>query len=939
VGSGDHAMVLVEREHELGRLETAIAEAASGRGSSVIIEGPPGIGKTALLDYTRGLAETAGMRVLSTSAAELENDFGFSVIRGLFEPVLAGLDADERSALFEGAARLATGPLGLDDGPTPPVELGSAIHGIYWLCANLADRGPMLLAVDDLHWADESSLLFLSYLARRATEHPLLICVTMRPADHEPAEKYMGALRSAAGDVLHPEPLSDAGVARLVADMLSADAAPEFWEACAHASGGNPFLLIEALSELRHDGVEPTAAEAGRLGELRPETLARSLLARLARLGPVASRVANAVAILGADADLRRVALIAKTDPQAVADAVSGLRREGILAPGARLGFTHPLVRHAVYSDISEPHRGLGHLHAAKILDGDGMTGRVAPHLLVAERHGDPWVVAMLREAADTALAGGTPASAAALLDRASTEPCDESDRTAIGVELGRALARAGDLDAAGKALEHAHDLVDDPVQSAAIALDLGRVLRLAGRIPEAVAVLDQASERLPDGHHDEAIALEAEIALASHMGRPATEWVDRLAAVADRAQGTSLPDRTVRSIYSYVAGSTGTMDATELARLAHSSIAPSGMDPPQLLQLAAAGLAMSGAFTEALSVLDRAVRTTQELGDAAQFGFVCLTRTWVAHRAGRVRESEADARAVFTVAMDSPVYVPYAVASVVITLIERDALDEAEELLETHGLDETTDVETALSASLYAVRGRLRRVRGRAREGLADIERCRDVVNQFGFTSPLFMEWRTEAALCHLALGDKDQAREVSAEDIALSRAFGAPREIGFALRIAGMIEGGAAGLDLHAQSVDVLATSEAELDHAKSLVELGSALRRAGNRVDAQDRLRAGLDLASRCGSLSTVARARDELTATGARPRRERMSGPDSLTASELRVAKLAAEGRSNPEIAQALFVTRRTVEVHLTHAYRKLAIESRDALASALGSSEA
>jgi tetratricopeptide (TPR) repeat protein len=834
-------MVLVEREHELGRLEAAIAEAASGQGSSVIIEGPPGIGKTALLDHTRELAETAGMRVLSTSAAELENDFGFSVIRGLFEPVLAGLNADERSTLFGGAARLATGPLGLDDGPTPPVELGSAIHGIYWLCANLADRGPMLLAVDDLHWADEPSLLFLSYLARRATEHPLLICVTMRPADDEPAEKYRGALRSAAGDVLRPEPLSDAGVARLVADMLSADAAPEFWKACAHASGGNPFLLIEALSELRHDGVEPTAAEAGRLGDLRPETLARSLLARLARLGPVASRVANAVAILGADADLRRVALVAETDPQAVADAVSGLRREGILAPDARLGFTHPLIRHAVYSHISEPQRGLGHLHAAKILDGDGMTARVAPHLLVAERHGDPWVVALLREAADTALAGGTPASAAALLDRASTEPCDESDRPAIGVELGRALARAGDLDAAGKALGHAHDLVDDPVQSAAIALELGRVLRLAGRIPEAVAVLDQASERLvPEAHHDEAIALEAEIALASHMGRPAKEWVDRLAAVADRAPGTSLPDRTVRSIYSYVAAATGTRDATAVARLAHSSIAPSGMDPPQLLQLAAAGLAMSGALTEALSVLDRAVRTTQELGDASQFGFVCLTRTWVAHRAGRVRESEADARAVFTIAADSPVYGPYGVASLVITLIERNALDEAEELLATHGLAETTGVETALAASLYAVRGRLRRVRGRAKEGLADIERCRDVVNQLGFTSPHFMEWRTEAALCHLALGDRDLAREVASEDLALSRAFGAPREIGFALRIAGMIEGGAPGLELHAESVHVLADSEAELDHAKSLVELGAALRRDGKRADAQDRLR---------------------------------------------------------------------------------------------------
>jgi DNA-binding CsgD family transcriptional regulator len=285
-------------------------------------------------------------------------------------------------------------------------------------------------------------------------------------------------------------------------------------------------------------------------------------------------------------------------------------------------------------------------------------------------------------------------------------------------------------------------------------------------------------------------------------------------------------------------------------------------------------------------------------------------------------------------VALDGFLDLPWAAAAVAIALMERGHPDEAATFLVERGLDSTSDMNTAAAASLYCVRGRLRHTLGRPRDAIADLELCRDLVTNTGVTAPVFIEWRTDLALAHLAVGERESALEVAAEDLALSRAFGAPRELGMALRTSGLADGGDSGLDLLADSVDVLATSEAELEHAKSSVELGAALRRSGRRSDAQEHLRRGLDLASRCGSLATVERARDELIAAGARPRRERLTGPDSLTASELRVAQMAAEGRSNPEIAQALFVTRRTVEVHLTHVYRKLDIESRHDLTSAL-----
>lgn len=932
-------MALIEREDELARLDTAISEAISGQGSALLIEGPPGIGKTVLLDHIRDLARSAGVGVLSARAAELESDIGFSVVRTLFTSAVRELSTDDRDVVLAGAARLASGPLGLGDDATPaPVELGSAVHGLYWLCANLADRRPLLLAVDDLHWADEPSLLFLSYIARRVTEHPVLVCATTRPVSNEPAERFLTALSAEVRDVIRPQPLSEDGVGQLVRDTFATQGAPEFSSACARVSGGNPFLLIETLTSLRDHGVEPSATEAEKLDELNPETLARSLLSRVARLGPDANRVANAVAVLGPDSELRRVAQIASLEPDRVAEAFSGLRREGILTQDSPLEFVHPLVRNAIYADIAEPSRGLEHLRAARMMDGEGNRERVISHLLVAERSADSWVVDRLREAAVAAMTTGAPASATTLLRRALAEPPAEADRPALDLELGRALMRCGDFASADGALEQVLD-VDDPPLRATAALELGRSRRLAGQNAKAIAVLDRAIEQLPEGCHDEDMALEAELAMASHLGLPAKEWVDRLAKVAERADGPSLADRTVRSLYAYVAASTGTRLAADVERLSRSTITPiHPTDLPVLLQTTAAGLAMSGSFEDALGVLDRALETTRELGDVVQFGFVSETRSWVAHRAGRVLECEADAAAGLAVALDGALDLTYAVATLGVALIERGQLAEAEALYDAHGLAETTDVESALAASLFGVRGRLHGALGRAREAVADIERCRDVVSQSGFTSPVFIEWRHDLVLAHLALGEIDEARELAADEVAITREFGAPRELGIALRSSGLAEGNARGLELLEESIDVLADSEAVLDHAKSLVELGAALRRAGRRAQACDQLRLGLDQASRCGSLSVANRARHELTVAGARPRRERLSGPDALTASELRVARLAAEGRTNSEIAQSLFVTRRTVEFHLTNVYRKLTIDSREALSSALTSAD-
>jgi DNA-binding CsgD family transcriptional regulator len=197
----------------------------------------------------------------------------------------------------------------------------------------------------------------------------------------------------------------------------------------------------------------------------------------------------------------------------------------------------------------------------------------------------------------------------------------------------------------------------------------------------------------------------------------------------------------------------------------------------------------------------------------------------------------------------------------------------------------------------------------------------------------------RACGALAQHALGELDAARELAAEELERARRWGTPRALGFAQRTAGLVAGGSGGIELLRESEANFADSPSVYGHARSLTELGAALRRAGFDRDARDPLRRALDLADRCGARHLTTRARDELVATGARPRRRALSGSDALTPSERRVAWLAADGRSNPEIAQTLFVTVRTVEGHLTQTYSKLGISSREQLPDALPPREA
>jgi DNA-binding CsgD family transcriptional regulator len=277
----------------------------------------------------------------------------------------------------------------------------------------------------------------------------------------------------------------------------------------------------------------------------------------------------------------------------------------------------------------------------------------------------------------------------------------------------------------------------------------------------------------------------------------------------------------------------------------------------------------------------------------------------------------------------------PFATAWLLAALVDRGDVVAAERLLTARRADGHLPPELPTGPLLWS-RGRLRRAQGNHAAAADDFFGAGAILHDSGMVGPGPLTWRADAARAVQAIGDVTRARALAAEDLDLARRFGAPRAIGVALRTTAAVDPSPEDrIELLRASVDALATSQAELEYARSLAELGSALRRAKNPVAARDPLRLALDIAHRCGARALERYAQAELLTSGARPRRHRITGRDALTPGERRVADLAIDGFSNREIAQQLFLTPKTVETHLGHTYQKLGIRRRGDLASAVG----
>ncbi len=934
----DTATGLLDRERELRTLADLAGDLPPG-GRVAVIAGQAGIGKSSLLAALVAHVRPQ-VRVLSARGGELERSHAFGIVRQLFrKPVLAAEPA-RRAALLTGAAALAGAALGLEG---PAADAAGTLHGLYWLVAGLAAESPLLLVVDDAHWADDESLRFLHYLARRLDDVPAVLAIAHRVDEPGTSVELLGSYRDLPDvTVIDPGPLSSGAVDTLVELVLGDAPSPAFAQECATATGGNPFLLLELLRAARADGLLGRASDAAVIGQMTPGTISRSVTSRLARTSAPARRLAQAVAILGTDAHPAFAARLAELGADECRAAADELRAAGVLRDGEALEFIHPLVRTSVRDGIRPGARSTAHRAAAALLAEAGApASEAAAHLQLIEPAADAWVVETLRKAALEAFREGAPATGAAHLERALREPVAAEHRGAVLRDTGQLLI-AVDPHRAIEYLTLAAAAAEDADTAAAIRWTLAHARSYVQDLEGAVAELEQGAEIAVDVDLRRSLIAEA-VTLRRRAGLDPERGLERLRSAVPSDDDDRSGARDIRTALALEA---------LVNREHYSAIVPAAEvgilgepDEPirMLTTIAFLLLVWTDRIDLAYDIDTRTVGKMRAIGFLVNVVFALTNRSFAAARRGMLREAEADARAGWTLAQEQAPGVHSVLGMLVWALTEQGALDEAEAewaagTARDPAWPEYRDV--FVVGRLTIVRARLSLAQDDAEQAAHCALKAGEIMRSRGFDHLAISAWQDVAVRALVALGRTDEAAAIAAEALRDAESLGTATALTIGLRLTALsTQDRARQIELLERAASHVDDVASPLEQAQTLVELGAALRRDQRRVDSREPLRRALDLAVRCNAVPIADRARAELRAAGARVRRTMLSGVESLTASELRVAQLAAEGLSNPEIAQRLYVTRSTVETHLSRCFMKLSLSSRAELAGVLTADQA
>lgn len=938
----------LERESELAEIRRTIAHAREGRGALLAIEGPSGIGKSRLLASAVALARRDDMELLLARAGELEGEYPFGVVLRLFEAQLHRADADEQRRLLRGRAMLAAPLLDAGSVDARPPATGdefALIHGLYWCLVNLAERGPTVLLVDDVQWADDLSLRFLNYAAQRLDDLPVALLFAIRTGDPGAESALATRLAMQSQRSLRPVELSlDAVRQMLAASEVPAVRQEEFVQASWETTGGNPFLVSELLATIRQEPDRWSRADPTSVQTFAPQSVGRNVILRLESLGPDAIAFARACAILG-DAPLTSVGRLSGLDLGDAAAAAERLTKAQVLAAVDPPTFAHPMFRSAVYGEIAPETRPRAHATAARLLHDEGAgPDEVARHLVVGVPIDDAWALGALHDGAKAAARKGAPGTAVRYLRRAlGLSPTAQRD-AAMLMDLGMFEAAAGDKMSIAR-FEEAMTMITDPSERARALYALGQTLYRYGRHSEAAATFKRGAELF--GEDDEELGrmfTGAHVCAAwftASMRDEAYTWLEASAAeFADRPPRTA-SDRVLMAALAMRRAAlrppAPPHAALGLAALGDGALVREQSSEGLAANLAIIALVWCGHAADAERALDCVLEDARRRGAAPAFAEASFVRALVMRARGRVTEAMADAQAAIDVSergWSSMEPAPQAILAD--CLIERGELDAAAEAVDAAERVRASAESRVMNSWLFYVRGRLRLLRADPHGALEDFLSAGELIEAHGMLNPAapLGIWRAPAGLAAHAAGDAALAGRLIDEEITLARRYAVRAQLGGALRIRAATEDDAVALKTLEQAIAALEDADAPLELARALADLGRLRRRAGQRVACREPLRRALDLAHRCGALALERFTHDELLASGARPRSAVLSGLEALTPSERRIAELAANGLTNREIAETLFLTRNTVQWHLRHIYRKLGADCRAALSAQL-----
>jgi len=556
--------------------------------------------------------------------------------------------------------------------------------------------------------------------------------------------------------------------------------------------------------------------------------------------------------------------------------------------------------------------------------------------------------VALLREAARWALAAGAPEAAVGYLDRAVAELDSGDDPAPLLLELGKAKVHAGNA-AARADLERAIQLARDVRTRATARIALSVVLFAAGEDLRSIEILDEGLDDVAAEDPELAERMEGHLLSNIEVAGPSLVRLPR--TVADRvtrARSARKPRDTVAGrlvlcalAYEEIIGGGA---ATEVVRLADQALANDELlhaEGPACAPMyrAMVALIVCDELERAAEKLTIALAEARRLASPTALVWASAWRSRVNNRLGRLLDAEADARAALESGDQYHTGYGLTLARIwlALALTEQGRLDEAQTVLNQVP---DPDPPSLLTYALVDSRARFHLASGDYAAALRDFELYRALdrptAGLVAWRRPAtgIITYRLYGARALIGLGDLDGARALVEEEFQLAKALGTNREIGVTLHVAGLIDHGEARIQTLKHAVEELRQSQSRLEYAQALADYGAALRRANRRSEARPPLQAALTIARDAGAQPLRDRAAQELKATGARVSRPGLTGVDALTASEHRIASMAAGGMSNRDIAQALFVTVKTVETHLGHIYQKLNRTRRTQLAATL-----